>query len=218
VGKRKDQPSVSGMSSNAADRLLSIIERIERLMEERAALAQDIADIFAEARSAGFDPTTIRTMIRERALTDAEREEKQALEDIYRAALGMLHGTPLGEAARRRISPPPPEPRPDPPPAAEKPPADEPPSAPDHASPPAAPAAPPPITPEDILAARAQGKAAAAAGRGVMENPFPAGDPRRAAWDEGYCAESGGDGMEIPAAWRRTKPSKPADPKPPGGP
>ena len=73
----------------AADRLRSIIERVERLEEERKALAGDIKDIFTEAKSAGFDVKVIRQIIRLRKLAPAEVEEQETLLDIYRRALGI---------------------------------------------------------------------------------------------------------------------------------
>lgn len=73
----------------AADRLRSIIERVERLEEERKALADDIKDIFAEAKSAGFDVKVIRQIIRLRKQEPAEVEEQETLLDLYRRALGM---------------------------------------------------------------------------------------------------------------------------------
>jgi len=73
----------------AADRLRSIIERVERLEEERKALGGDIKDIFAEAKSAGFDVKVIRQIIRLRKQEPAEVEEQETLLDIYRRALGM---------------------------------------------------------------------------------------------------------------------------------
>ena len=73
----------------AADRLRSIIERVERLEEERKALAGDIKDIFAEAKSAGFDVKVIRQIIRIRKQEPAEVEEQETLLDVYRRALGM---------------------------------------------------------------------------------------------------------------------------------
>lgn len=73
----------------AADRLRSIIERVERLEEERKALADDIKDIFAEAKSAGFDVKVVRQIIRLRKMAPAEVEEQETLLDIYRRALGM---------------------------------------------------------------------------------------------------------------------------------
>ncbi len=73
----------------AADRLRSIIERVERLEEEKKALSSDIKDIFAEAKSAGFDVKVIRQIIRIRKQEPAEVEEQETLLDVYRRALGM---------------------------------------------------------------------------------------------------------------------------------
>ncbi|MBN8898186.1 MAG: hypothetical protein BGO51_23545 [Rhodospirillales bacterium 69-11] len=73
----------------AADRLRSIVERIERLEEERKALSGDIKDIFAEAKSAGFDVKVLRQLIRIRKQEAAEVEEQETLLDVYRRALGM---------------------------------------------------------------------------------------------------------------------------------
>lgn len=73
----------------AADRLRSLIERIERLEEERKALGSDIKDIYAEAKSAGFDVKVLRQIIRIRKQEPAEVEEQESLLDVYRRALGM---------------------------------------------------------------------------------------------------------------------------------
>ncbi|HUN41837.1 MAG TPA: DUF2312 domain-containing protein [Acetobacteraceae bacterium] len=73
----------------AADRLRSIVERIERLEEERKALGNDIKDIYAEAKSAGFDVKVLRQLIRIRKQEAAEVEEQESLLDVYRRALGM---------------------------------------------------------------------------------------------------------------------------------
>ncbi|GAB3589806.1 UPF0335 protein [Acetobacter peroxydans] len=81
-----EDPAAGGI---AADRLRSIIERVERLEEERKALAGDIKDIFTEAKSAGFDVKVIRQIIRIRRQEPAEVEEQETLLDIYRRALGM---------------------------------------------------------------------------------------------------------------------------------
>ncbi|GAN62616.1 DUF2312 domain-containing protein [Acetobacter indonesiensis] len=81
-----DDAAVGGI---AADRLRSIIERVERLEEERKALAGDIKDIFTEAKSAGFDIKVIKQIIRLRKQEPAEVEEQETLLDIYRRALGM---------------------------------------------------------------------------------------------------------------------------------
>ena len=73
----------------AADRLRSLIERIERLEEERKALGSDIKDIYSEAKSAGFDVKVLRQIVRIRKLEPAEVEEQETLLDVYRRALGM---------------------------------------------------------------------------------------------------------------------------------
>jgi uncharacterized protein (UPF0335 family) len=73
----------------AADRLRSIVDRIERLEEEKKALSDDIKDIFAEAKSAGFDVKALRQIIRMRKWGTAELEAHEELVDLYRRALGM---------------------------------------------------------------------------------------------------------------------------------
>lgn len=73
----------------AADRLRSLIERIERLEEERKALGSDIKDIYAEAKSAGFDVKVLRKLISLRKVEAKEREEMDGLLDVYMRALGM---------------------------------------------------------------------------------------------------------------------------------
>jgi uncharacterized protein (UPF0335 family) len=73
----------------AADRLRSIVERVERLEEERKALSSDIKDIFLEAKSAGFDVKVLRQLIRIRKMEPADVEEQETLLDVYRRALGM---------------------------------------------------------------------------------------------------------------------------------
>ena len=84
-GKAKEA-QVGGV---AADRLRSLIARIERLEEERKALGSAIKDIFAEAKSAGFDVKVLRQIIRIRKQEPAEVEEQESLLDVYRRALGM---------------------------------------------------------------------------------------------------------------------------------
>ena len=73
----------------AVDRLRSIVDRIERLEEERKALGGDIRDIYAEAKSAGFDVKVLRQLIRIRRQEAAAVEEQETLLDVYRRALGM---------------------------------------------------------------------------------------------------------------------------------
>jgi Uncharacterized protein conserved in bacteria len=185
----------------AADRLRSYVERWERLQEEIKGLREDQKEIMAEAKGAGFDTKTIRRMIKLRELTQEERDEQEALDDLYKAALGMLNGTPLGDAAVRRLT------RKPSPPAPKRPvddgqtdieqftkPVDAPKS--EDSEP-----APGPTVDE----ARTMGRDAAVSGKPVTDNPFPARDPRRAAWDEEWCRAAGSDGMDIPDAWKRSK-------------
>jgi uncharacterized protein (UPF0335 family) len=73
----------------AGDRLRSIVDRIERLEEERKALGSDIKDIYSEAKSAGFDVKVLRQLIRIRKQEPAEIEEQETLLDVYRRAIGM---------------------------------------------------------------------------------------------------------------------------------
>lgn len=73
----------------AVDRLRSLIERIERLEEEKQGIASDIRDIFAEAKSAGFDVKIMRIMIKLRKMNAADRDEQEALTDTYRKALDI---------------------------------------------------------------------------------------------------------------------------------
>jgi uncharacterized protein (UPF0335 family) len=82
-----NNPKAGGI---AADQLKSVIERIERLEEEKAGLAADIRDVFAEAKGNGFDVKTIRQIIRLRKMENADREEQETLLDLYKQALGML--------------------------------------------------------------------------------------------------------------------------------
>lgn len=200
-----------GHNTVAGDQLQSIVDRIERLEEEKAATAADIKEVYAEAKGNGFDTKTIRTVVKERKKDKAQRDEEQALLEIYMAALGMLDGTPLGDAARRRLE-------------------GEDASAANNAADQDADDAADDAGDDDdeggggqsaqfsrseIEQARHAGQQAARDNARVIDNPFVAGDPRRAAWDEGWCAQTGSDGMEIPDAWRRKKPPAPAKDKAP---
>jgi len=73
----------------AVDRLRSIIERVERLEEEKKALSSDIKDIMAEAKSAGFEPKALRRVLAARRMEAREREELEGLLEVYMRALGM---------------------------------------------------------------------------------------------------------------------------------
>lgn len=72
------------------DQLRSIIERIERLEEEKKAIADDIKEVYAEAKANGFDTKTLRTVVRMRKQEAAERQEQETILALYLNALGML--------------------------------------------------------------------------------------------------------------------------------
>lgn len=80
----------SASTSVAHDQLKSIVDRIERMEEEKAACALDIKEIYAEAKGNGFDTKIIRKIIRLRKQDASERAEEEALLDVYMSALGML--------------------------------------------------------------------------------------------------------------------------------
>ncbi len=73
----------------ASEHLRSYIDRIERLEEEKAERAADIREIYAEAKGNGFDAKTMRKIVSLRKLDQSERNEQEALLDLYRRALGM---------------------------------------------------------------------------------------------------------------------------------
>lgn len=73
----------------AADRLRSFVERIERLEEEKAALAADIREVYSEAKGTGFDVKILRQLIRLRKMDINERQEQEEILDVYKRALDM---------------------------------------------------------------------------------------------------------------------------------
>ena len=81
------------------DQLRSIIERIERLEEEKKTIADDIRDVYAEAKGNGFDVKALRAIVRLRKQDENERAEAEAILDTYMAALGMLPPQEYKEAA-----------------------------------------------------------------------------------------------------------------------
>jgi len=80
-------PDVGGI---AGERLRSFIERIERLEEEKRTLADDIKEVYAEAKGTGFDTKIMRQIIRIRRMDKDDVDEQETLLDIYKRALGML--------------------------------------------------------------------------------------------------------------------------------
>lgn len=83
VPETKDSAGVSGQ------RLKAFIERIERLEEEKAGLAEDIKDIYAESKGVGFDTKTMRKVIRLRKMDREKRREEEELLELYKSAIGL---------------------------------------------------------------------------------------------------------------------------------
>ncbi len=83
---------MSDAAGVAADQLKAFVERIERLEEEKQTIADDIKDVYAEAKGNGFDVKILRQVIRIRRQDKAEREEMEEILELYMQALGMGYG------------------------------------------------------------------------------------------------------------------------------
>jgi len=81
---------MSDIGGVAADQLRTIVERIERLEEEKKAIADDVKEVYAEAKANGYDTKTLRKIVSLRKVESAEREEQEAMLDLYMHALGMV--------------------------------------------------------------------------------------------------------------------------------
>ena len=90
----------------AAGQLRSIVERVEKLEEEKAAIASDTRDVYLEAKGGGYDVKALRTIVKMRKQDADERAEQAAIIDLYMSSLGMLATTPLGAAAIERATAP----------------------------------------------------------------------------------------------------------------
>lgn len=90
--RRNDNESRAGSDAHgvARDQLLSFVERIERLEEEKATISSDIKDVYGEAKGTGFDSKILKKVIAIRKQDKQERMEQEAILDTYLAALGML--------------------------------------------------------------------------------------------------------------------------------
>ena len=84
----------------AADELRLLIERIERLQEEKKSISDDIRDVYAEAKARGYDAKIMRECVRLRKMETHDRQEYEAILDTYKGALG-LGGTPMGSYIER---------------------------------------------------------------------------------------------------------------------
>lgn len=87
--KEADAPSAA-TTAVARDQLRAFVERIERLEEEKKAIADDIRDVYGEAKGNGFDTKALRAIIRMRKQDKSERAEQEAILETYMHALGML--------------------------------------------------------------------------------------------------------------------------------
>lgn len=83
------------LQQSAQNQLRQYVEQIERLEEEKKALAEDIRDKFAEAKAVGFDVKALRQIIRLRKKNKTERQEEQSILEVYMHALGMLDDGPI---------------------------------------------------------------------------------------------------------------------------
>ena len=93
---------MSTLQKAAQEQLRQFIEQIERLEEEKRALAADIRDKLVEAKGVGFDTKIMKKLLAKRKLSKTERDEQESMLDVYMHALGMLSDTPLGQAAIER--------------------------------------------------------------------------------------------------------------------
>ncbi len=83
-----DASSIEVLNSTAQSQLKAIVERIERLEEDKAAVTNDLKEVFAEAKGNGFDTKTLRKVVRWRKQDRAKRQEEEALLDLYLSAIG----------------------------------------------------------------------------------------------------------------------------------
>jgi uncharacterized protein (UPF0335 family) len=77
------------MAENTDDRLRLLIERVERLEEEKKGISDDIRDVYAEAKAVGYDAKIMRQIVRLRKMKPDDRAEMEAILDVYKAALGI---------------------------------------------------------------------------------------------------------------------------------
>lgn len=185
----------------AADQLRQFIERVERLEEEKKSIADGVKDVYAEAKSNGYDVKTMRAIVRLRKMDKNARLEAEALLETYKAALGMddmFTGHDGRSASSRPVSTIPPK--------------DDGEQGVQPKDEPVQPPPPPYWADDDHEGAAKRGKLAGTSGQPITANPYPAKDKRRAIWDDAWCKATGSDGMDIPA---HLKPgAKPKDDKP----
>ena len=85
-----DAPSLEVLNGSAQGQLKSVIERIERLEEDKKSVMEDLKNVYAEAKGNGFDTKIMRQIVRLRKMDKADRQEQETLLDLYKQALGLL--------------------------------------------------------------------------------------------------------------------------------
>ncbi|MBY0561424.1 DUF2312 domain-containing protein [Hyphomicrobium sp.] len=220
---KPDELESKDPGAQAAAHLKSYIQRIEKVEEEQADLAKFKTSIYQELTAAGYEPKIVRAVIKLRKMTPEEREDYAAKIDLYLARIGDLGGTPLGNAAIKKMmeeldeekeqlkqsktrSPASPKKKPMKG-GAPMPPEDD--SLEDVID-----DVPKGPLPDDLKAAFEKGRADQRAGKKITENTYPPASKERASWEEGWMSEAGSeDGMEVPWFLRRKddKVKKPKD-------
>jgi uncharacterized protein (UPF0335 family) len=89
------------MGDNAAKDVISIIERIERLEEEKKQIASDIGDIYKESKGRGYDAAALKEIIKIRREDPNKREARETMVDVYLRAIAGWDSTPLGQTAKK---------------------------------------------------------------------------------------------------------------------
>lgn len=91
------------LQASAQNQLRQLVEQIERLEEEKKALAADVRDKYLEAKAVGFDVKALRQVVRLRKKSQQERQEEETVLEVYLHALGMLDGPPAYEDAADKM-------------------------------------------------------------------------------------------------------------------
>lgn len=86
----KEETAGVGHNGLAADEVRLLVERVERLNEEKKGLLDDIKDVYAEAKSRSYDVKALRFVVRQRAIAKERRDEERAMQELYLQTLGML--------------------------------------------------------------------------------------------------------------------------------
>jgi uncharacterized protein (UPF0335 family) len=190
---------------DSRQRLVQHVHTLERLEDEKRQAAEALKSAFDVAKAQGYDTTTLKVVLKLRKMTPSQRQERRALEALYMAALGILDGDALPDSARRRLSG---EDEPKKTGDTKQPDIPELDQVTKEMQPPQVPQQPPLIL-KDPAEAKQEGAAAAKDGKRIYDNPYAAGDPCRAAWDEGWCGQSKSHGMDVPQAYQRRESPKP---------